>query len=550
MPTIEVSHKDLTRLLGKDVTIEELEDLIFHIKGEIDEVSGDTIKIEIKDTNRPDLWSVEGVVRELKGILGIETGIPSYHINKGDFTLIVDPNIQKIRPYVAAAVVKNVELGEYGYSNLIQLQEKVMGTFGTKRKKVAIGTHNFDLIEFPVYYKAVDPDSVRFTPLYESSEMSLRDILDKTETGRKYKHLLEGLDKYPLLVDSKGEVISFPPVINSNTIGRISEDTRNIFIDVTGTDLESVLIALNSIVLALADRGGKIYSVTIKYPGDRIIETPVIEERILSVDYDKVKKVLGMDLEDKEIVELLRKRRLSAEIRNNEIIVKYLNYRNDLISAQDVAEEILIAYGYNKIQPKVSNIYTKGGLTKRRLIIDRIREIMIGMGVIELYTPVLVSKDIASYLYNENSLIELLNPASIQHNVIRPTLFASFLQTLMNNKGISLPAEFFEVGLAAIKKNSKPIEEWKLFYVYLDSEVSFNLAKEKIERLFVELRKDYALQRTDMKFGIPGRSGAILVDGIEIGWITEIHPIVLNKLDIDLPMVCFEISISNLLKLL
>ena len=549
MPTIEISHKDLTRLLGKDITIEELENLIFHIKGEIDEVSGDTIKIEVKDTNRPDLWSVEGIVRELKGILGIETGIPSYHINKGDFTLIVDPNVQEIRPYVAAAVVKNVKLGEYGFSSLIQLQEKIMGTFGRKRKKVAIGTHNFDLIKFPVYYKAVDPDSIKFTPLHESSEMTLREILDKTETGRKYKHLLEGLDKYPLLIDSKGEVISFPPIINSNTIGRISENTKNIFIDVTGTDLESVLIALNSVVLALADRGGEIYSVTIKYP-DKIIETPIIEERKLSVDYNKVKRVLGMELRDEEIVELLRKRRLSAEIKDNKITVKYLNYRNDLISAQDIAEEILIAYGYNRIQPKVPNIYTKGSLTKRRLLIDEIREIMIGMGAIELYTPVLVNKNIASSLCNENSLIELLNPASIQHNVIRPTLLASFLQTLINNKGISLPAEFFEVGLVAFKQNSKPIEEWRLFYVYLNSEVSLNLAKEKLERLFVEIQKRYSLQKADIKFGIPGRSMKILVDNMEVGWIAEIHPMILDKLDINLPMVCFEISISTLLKLL
>ncbi|HIP66819.1 MAG TPA: phenylalanine--tRNA ligase subunit beta [Candidatus Nanopusillus sp.] len=548
MPTIEVSHKDLTRLLGKEITIEDLENLILHIKGEVDEVLGDIIKIEVKDTNRPDLWSVEGIVRELKGILGIETGLPSYHINKGDYTLIVDPNVQEIRPYVAAAVVKNIKLGKHGFSSLIQLQEKIMSTFGRKRRKVAIGTHNLDLIKFPVYYKAVDPDSVKFTPLYESSEMTLREVLDKTETGRKYKHLLEGMDKYPLLIDSKGEVISFPPIINSNTIGKISENTRNIFIDVTGTDLESVSIALNSIVLALADRGGEVYSVTIEYSND-VIETPVIEERKLSTSYNKIKRIIGMDLKDSCIVDLLKKRRLSAEIKDNEITIKYLNYRNDIISAQDVAEEVLIAYGYNKIQPKTPSIYTKGGLTKRRLLIDKIREIMVGMRAIELYTPVLVSKDVAGSLYDKKYLIELLNPVSTQHNVVRPTLLASFLQILANNKGIPLPAEFFEVGITAIKRNLRRIEEWKLFYTYLDSEVSFNLAKEKLERLFVEIHKKYSLQKTDIKFGIPGRSGRILIDGVDAGWIAEIHPAILDKLDIDLPMVCFEISISTLLKL-
>ena len=67
MPTIEVSHKDLCRLIGKKFTIKEMEDAVLFVKGEIENVSGDLLKIDIKDSNRPDLWSTEGIAREIQG---------------------------------------------------------------------------------------------------------------------------------------------------------------------------------------------------------------------------------------------------------------------------------------------------------------------------------------------------------------------------------------------------------------------------------------------------------------------------------------------------
>ena len=550
MAVIEVNINDLFRLLGKNLSEEELKEYLLKIKAELEEREGDNIKIEIKDFNRPDLLSVEGIVRELKGILNIETGIPTYKIENTDYEIIVDKEVINIRPYIACAIVEDVKLGKEGFSSLIQLQEKIMQSFGRKRRKIAIGTHNFDLIEFPIYYKAVYPREIKFVPLYGIREMYLDEILKETETGKKYSYILEGKEKYPILLDSKGEVISFPPIINSNRIGRIDENTKNIFIDVTGTDFNSVIVALNILVTALADRGGKIKSVIIKYP-DKIIRTPILKIEEKEFDLNKIKKLTDLDLNNDEIVKLLNKKRIDAEILNGKIILRYLNYRFDLISEYDIVEEIVTAYGYENIEPKKVKIYTKGCISNDRKFINKIRGIMIGIGAVELYTTTLVGNEINKlFLDKDRKMIELINPVSSYYNTIRVSLLSSFMQVLSLNKSLELPASFFEVGkVGYIHKNSL-IEETNLLFLYIDSKVSFNYAKSVLERLFKEINMEYELRKEEVPFLIKGRSGGIYVRNEKVGWIGEINPEILDSLEITYPMVGFEISLSKLTKYL
>ena len=251
MVVLDVSLNELYKLLNKNLSEEELNEYLLNIKCELDEIEGNNAKIEVKDFNRIDLYSLSGIARELSGILNIETGIPKFEIKDSDYDLIVDKEMLNIRPYIVGAVVKNVKLNEDRLKDLIQLQEKISQSFGRNRQKVAIGTHNFDLIKFPVYYKLTSPET-RFIPLGFDKELSLREILENTEAGKKYLYILNKYDKYPILIDSDNNIISFPPIINSNKIGKLDINTKNIFIDVSGTDLEKILLALNVIVLTLS----------------------------------------------------------------------------------------------------------------------------------------------------------------------------------------------------------------------------------------------------------------------------------------------------------
>ena len=81
MPTIEVSLKDLNSLVGRHISLNQLkEEDVLYAKGEVEESSGDTVKIDIKDTNRPDLWSAEGVAREIRA--RYKPGLPLYKTKK------------------------------------------------------------------------------------------------------------------------------------------------------------------------------------------------------------------------------------------------------------------------------------------------------------------------------------------------------------------------------------------------------------------------------------------------------------------------------------
>jgi len=544
---IEIDLDELYKLVGRNLSEEELKNILLNIKCELEEIKNKKAKIEVKDFYRIDLYSTAGLARELKGLLSIESGIPRYNVYDSDYKIFVDPKLSNIRPYIVGAVVKNVKLNDNLVKDIIQLQEKISTSFGRRRQKIAIGLHNFDLIKFPVFYKAVKPNEYKFTPLNYETELYLDEILEKTKAGQEYGYLIKDKEYYPLLLDSKNEVISMPPVINSNNIGKITTDSKNIFIDVSGTDLESLLITLNVIVTTLADYGGEIYSVRIIY-SDKEIIAPKLEVIKREFDYFKIKKYLGIKIEDKEIIELLKKKRINAIIENDKMIIGYLNYRNDIISEYDIIEEILIAYGYNNIVPKVPNIYTKGKLSKRRKLINKIRDIMTNMKCIEIYTPVLSKKSINELLKEDKEIVEIINPVSSNYNSVRISLLTSFLQLLSESKEMRFPSKIFEVGRIAYLENNKIIEEDSVLYIYSNYKVTFSDAKSVLERLFIELNLEFKLVDSNYKYLISGRQGSIFINSEVVGWIGEINPEILEILDIKYPLVGFEISLTKLLK--
>ena len=216
MPTISFSLKDLQDLVGKKISLEELPSLLEYAKADFEgyDKETDEVRADFGDTNMPYLWSVEGVARLLKGIVGRESGIPSLTLKKGKESIIVENTVTKVRPYIAAFVAKNCVVNNYLIKQLIQLQEKLCETYGMRRKKVAVGVYSYAQIAWPVRYKAVIPAKTSFIPLESRKEMSLKEILESHPKGKEYAWILQGQPKYPLLVDSNKSILSFPPIIN------------------------------------------------------------------------------------------------------------------------------------------------------------------------------------------------------------------------------------------------------------------------------------------------------------------------------------------------
>ncbi len=552
MPKYEVRHDDLERLVGRKLSVDEIEDILFDLKGELDDYEDGVITVDYSDTNRPDMWSTEGLAREMRGYLGIETGCPKYEVRPSDTELHVDASVRSVRPFVAAAIVRDVKLGEEGYEQLIQLQDKVMLTYGRKRKRVAIGTHNADMISFPAKYTTAKPDEISFVPLWETEEMTLREILDRHEKGREYAHILEGLERYPIILDANGKVISFPPIINSNDIGNIGPDTRNIFIDVTGTDEKAVLTSLNVIATALAERGGVIESVRIVYP-NRTVETPDLAPKTFRIRKSYAEHISGLRFSDEEFRKVLERARYDVKaVNGDEWTVLYPAYRSDIMHERDVVEDILIAYGYNRVEPKLPGFMTKGGASEYTKLEDAVKELLIGTGAQEIATFILTSRSVLERAKHV-PVVVLQNPMTETFSLVRPALLPTVMDFLSANTGEDYPQRVFEVGDVVVYDGRSPTStrtEQHVAYAVAASSVTYTDVRQVLEFLLDQLSVPYELRAKDYPFYIPGRSAEVVSGETVLGHIGEVYPEVLEAFGLYVPVVAFELSLSKILEVL
>ena len=562
MPKFDVSKRDLERLVGKEFTVEEWEDLFLYAKCELDDVweeNGEIyFKADSKDTNRPDLWSAEGIARQIRWALGFRRGLPEYEVEKSDVTVYVDEKLKDIRPYGVYAIVECLKLDEEALKQMINLQEKVALTFGRRRREVAIGIFDFDKVKPPIYYRAAEKTE-RFVPLGFEEELTLEEILEKHEKGREYGHLIKDKPYYPLLVDSEGKVLSMPPIINSETTGRVTTETRNVFVDVTGWDLNKVMLALNVVVTALAERGGRIKSVKVVYP-DFEIETPDLTPKSFEVELDYIRKLAGLELSDGEIKDLLERMMYDVTLEDGKAKLLYPAFRDDIMHARDVLEDVLIAYGYNEIEPEEPKLAVQGRGDKFVEFEDAVRELMVGFGLQEVMTFNLTNREAQygkmnleygrDYFNNPPAeLVEIENPISPKWSALRNWLLPSLLDFLSQNTHEEYPQRLFEVGKATLideSRETKTVSESKLAVVLAQPRVTFTDAKEILDSVMRHLGFEYELEEVEHPSFIPGRVGKIIVNGKAIGVIGEIHPEVLEKWGIEMPVAGFELFLRPL----
>ncbi|HLC67341.1 MAG TPA: phenylalanine--tRNA ligase subunit beta [archaeon] len=555
MPKIEVSQKDLCGLIGRKLSVEQLRDEVMYAKGELDEVNGDLLKLDMKDTNRPDTWSAEGVAREIKARYK-PSGLPKYILKKSKFVVHVDKSTEKVTPYVSGsgrlqtvcAVVKGLKINEAVLSQIIQLQEKVGGTLGRNRKEVSIGVYDLHKIKFPVTFRAIGPREIKFVPLGLADKMTPQEILEKHPKGKEYGHLLANQAVYPLFIDSAKEVLSMPPIINSNHSGRVTEHTKDVFIECSGFDNKLLNTALDVLVAALYDRGGTVYSVKVKY-GNKTTNTPDFAPKKFYVNTDYIRKIAGIELADKQIIDLLRKSLYDAKIKGKRIELLYPAYRQDIMHERDIVEDVLISYGFNNMEPVVPHINTKGGVAKTHIIAKRIARIMAGAGFQEVMSYTLTNREnLYDKMQTSGDLIEIENPMSSNWSVFRTSLLPGLLEFFTDNMHHEYPQMVFEIGntLATADTETRTKDVDKIAGAITATEVNYEMISSYLDALMRNLGIQYKLQKSSHKSFIEGRTAEIIVNGKPVGFIGEMHPNVLNNWRLEKPVVAFEINLGEI----
>jgi len=546
MPNVKVDLGDMQKLIGKKLSLPEFKEAVLYAKGEVDAVEGSEITVDVKDTNRPDLFSAEGIAREIRTRLTKEKGIPKYKVRKSGVSLIVDKSVIPIRPKIAAAIVKNVKVTEDFLVQMIQLQEKVCLTFGRKRKEAAIGLYDWSKLKAPMHYTAYKPGEKKFVPLEYKVEMDLGEILLEHPKGKEYRHLLGGFEKYPILEDSKKVVASMPPIINSQLTGKVDEKTKEVLVEVTGYNQETVNTALNVMVAALAERNFDVYSVKIVYP-NKSIATPDFSPKKVAVNADDVREFSGLALNDKEIVKMLEKARYDVKAKGKMLECYYPSYRQDILHPVDVIEDVLVSYGYNRIEPQPVKLATAGQSRPEARKAELAREICVGLGLQEILTYTMTSKAKQAEMIRlgEEEFVELANPMSESYTIFRKRLFPELLSFLAENKHVSFPQKIFEAG-KCVELNGKSetgVTERNALCIALSGKgAEFTVAKGVLDAIAKGLGAKYSLDENSPPFLEPGKSASVELHGKK-GFVGELKMRILKNFGLEQETAVLELEI-------
>ena len=587
MPKIEVNENLFFNLLGKKYDFDTLEKKLTFAKAELDEKpdmsqpeNERVIKIELNDTNRPDLWSTGGVTRQLRIHEGAKRSNYSSFLSKkdsvkdcADRVITVDPEMKNIRPYMVSFVISGKPIDDPMLKDIIQTQEKLCWNFGRKRRSISMGVYRMADIKWPCHYKAVDPDKTSFVPLQCEQPMTCRQILTEHPKGKDFGWIIKDLPKFPLLTDDTDEVLSMAPVINSATLGAVQVGDKDLMVELTGDNMENLMLSANIVACDFFDAGYKILPVKVVHPYETALGKEVVApfyfQPSTKTTLAAINKKLGCDLTKAEVLDALARmdndvvskdfdvsEKTSAYLKANKNDVEFvLNpppYRNDFLHEVDIIEDVMIGVGLDNFKPVRPSDFTVGQLSDVTLFSRKAKEIMVGLGYQEMIFNYLGSKRdyIDRMCVSSENVIEISNPMSENYQFVRPSIIASLLRAESQAGQAVFPHKIFEIGKVAFLDSSentgtKTIQS--LGFMTAGNNANFNSLASEVSTLLYLLDHKYDVKEVEDPRFIPGRQAAILLDGKQVGVFGEVHPQVLENWGIVVPCVAGEIDLEALM---
>ncbi len=502
----------------------------------------DNVRIEYSP-NRPD-YSVEyGVALGLQGLLGIKTGLVKFDIKQYDkYSISVNPNISPIRPFITSIVAKNGIVDDRLIEQLMAMQEDLHLGLGRRRKKLSIGIHDLNKISFPLVYAATTKDH-KFVPLHSQEELTISEILTDTKIGIEHASILGQSPLVPIILDANQNTVSFPPIING-TVTTVTPATKDLFVDITGMTKKDIEDALSIISIILQTAGFTLESVEISGAGN---STPKFEQRMMTVDVKTINETLGLSLDAEKILSCLQKSRLDASSQGADIVCTIPAYRFDIFGPMDLVEEVALGYGINNLEPVLLPSQTLGQANPVSIQLRSLDRIMTGLGYLEALNSSLTSKRVLYDMVNcdDSNLVSVLDSKSKEHTILRDSLLPGLLENLSRNIHEQYPQKMFETGTVFIVDNA------------INEKIHFSCISAHKDAHFTEI-KSVLQSALNIGFGIKvetktmshsifekGHCADIVFNGRSIGIIGKIDSKIIESYRIRVPVVGFEISLSD-----
>jgi len=548
MPSVSLDKKTVLKMIGKKLGDVELAERLPMHGLFLEGITEDKINVEIFP-NRPDMLSEEGFARAISGFIGVKTGLEKFAVKKSDYAVNVDAKIAKIdRKYIGIAAMKGLKFDNEFIISSMQLQDKLAITHGRKRKKVAMGVYDLDKIKFPLTYTTVGGNE-KFIPMGHDSEIKISELAEEHKRGKEYSHLIEGWKEFPAYKDADGKILCVIPITQAD-FTKVTEKTKDVMIEVTGTDWRAVHQILNILVTNWSGRGAELYEAKIKYPFEtpegKTVACPILKTARMELDVNYANKLLGLNLSIAEAAKLLERMRYGAVARKDKIEVDVPAYRTDVLHPFDLVEDIAIAYGYENFRREIPCVSTIGEEAPRTLVFRKIAEVCSGLSLLECCTLHLSNERILNdnMLLKNKNLVKTINAVNIEYDIVRNSLLPMLLKTLSENMHNEYPQKLFELGEIYDEEKGEPVEKNSLSIISCHGRAEFTEMKSLIESLFSSIGEKVSFREAKHNSFIVGRCAAVIADGKQIGIMGEIHPQVLANFKLEMPAAGFECNID------
>ena len=281
----------------------------------------------------------------------------------------------------------------------------------------------------------------------------------------------------------------------------------------------------------------------------------VPESRRVRLEPDRINELLGTEISQEDMVKYLAN--LEIPVEGDEILVP--SFRPDLILTADIAEEIGRSYGYNAIPITEFKNSTQGGYSAEMKLEAQAGTFCRGLGYNEIITYSFVSPAVFDQirLPADSPLrrcMRIQNPLGEDTSVMRTIALPSMLEILARNNAYHNKAvKLYEIAKVYLPTEGQmlPQEPKKLVLGTYGSGETFFTLKGELEAIFAGLRirkAEYAAEKQNPSYH-PGRCASITVDGVCVGVMGQVHPLVVNNYGMDCEVYCAELNLSALMEL-
>ena len=279
----------------------------------------------------------------------------------------------------------------------------------------------------------------------------------------------------------------------------------------------------------------------------------VPQPKTLPLEVEKVNRLLGTDISKEEMVRYLNL--LEVPVEGDTILVP--SFRPDLNLMADIAEEIGRSYGYNEIPTTAFKTSTQGGYSAEMKLETKTGTLCRGLGYNEIITYSFVSPAIFDQIRLPadsplRNALRIQNPLGEDTSIMRTIALPSMLDILSRNNAYhNKSVKLYEIAkiYLPIEGQILPEEPKMLLLGTYGANENFFTLKGELEAVFAGLRlkkASYAAVKNNPSYH-PGRCAAVSIDGVEVGVMGQVHPLVAKNYGIDVDVYCAEINFTKLL---